>query len=63
MQRQWFIVSKVTFTTDELEQFEVCQVQVEKATGHVCPRSGTILNLIMKMDCVIVVTTYYMTNM
>ena len=35
---QWFIVSKVTFTTDELEQFEVCQVQVEKATGHVCPR-------------------------
>ena len=35
---QWFIVSKVTFTTDELEQFEVCQVKVEKATGHVCPR-------------------------
>ena len=35
---QWFIVSKVTFTTDELEQFEVCQVQVEKAIGHVCPR-------------------------
>ena len=22
----------------ELEQFEVCQVKVEKATGHVCPR-------------------------
>ena len=35
---QWFIVSKVTFTSDELEQFEVCQVKVEKATGHVCPR-------------------------
>ena len=27
---QWFIVSKVTFTTDELEQFEVCQVKVER---------------------------------
>lgn len=35
---QWLIVSKVTFTEDELEQYENCQVKVEKANGHVCPR-------------------------
>lgn len=35
---QWLIVSKVTFTDNELTQYENCQVQVEKANGHVCPR-------------------------
>lgn len=35
---QWLIVSKVTFTDNELTQYESCQVQVEKANGHVCPR-------------------------
>lgn len=39
---QWFIVSKVTFTTDELTQYETCQVKVEKANGHVCPRCWNI---------------------
>ena len=35
---QWLIVSHVHFTEDELEQFETCQVKVENAKGHVCPR-------------------------
>ena len=60
---QWFIVSKVTFTSDELEQFEVCQVKVERLQVMYVLVAGTTQNLKMKMDCVIVVTTYYMTNM
>lgn len=35
---QWFIVSKVSFTSEELTAYETCQVKVEKALGHVCPR-------------------------
>ena len=35
---QWLIVSHVYFTEEELQQFEVCQVCVENAKGHVCPR-------------------------
>ena len=35
---QWLIVSHVHFVDEELEQFEACQVKVENAKGHVCPR-------------------------
>lgn len=35
---QWLMVSRVEFTQDELKAYEACQVAVEKATGHVCPR-------------------------
>lgn len=35
---QWFIVSKVSFSDEELTAYETVQVKVEKATGHVCPR-------------------------
>ena len=35
---QWLIVSKVNFTEEELPQYDVCQILVEKAKGHVCPR-------------------------
>ena len=35
---QWFTVSKVSFTDVELKPYEVCQVKVVKADGHVCPR-------------------------
>ncbi len=39
---QWFIVSKFTFTSEELPAYEVCKVKVEKATGKVCPRCWNI---------------------
>lgn len=35
---QWLMVSRVEFTQDELKAYEACQVAVEKAVGHVCPR-------------------------
>ena len=35
---QWLIVSKAELTDDELPAYEVSQVSVEKAKGHVCPR-------------------------
>lgn len=35
---QWLMVSRVEFTQDELKAYEACQVAVEKAAGHVCPR-------------------------
>ena len=39
---QWLIVSKVEFTTEELKQYENCQVSVEKCEGKVCPRCWNI---------------------
>ena len=39
---QWLIVSKVSFSVDELKQYEVCQVEVEKCEGKVCPRCWNI---------------------
>lgn len=39
---QWLIVSKVSFSVDELTQYEVCGVQVEKCEGAVCPRCWNI---------------------
>ena len=35
---QWLMVRRVEFTQDELKAYEACQVAVEKAVGHVCPR-------------------------
>lgn len=39
---QWLIVSKVSFSIDELTAYEVCQVAVEKCIGKVCPRCWNI---------------------
>lgn len=39
---QWFTVSQMEFVQDTLPQYEVCQVQVEKAEGSVCPRCWNI---------------------
>lgn len=39
---QWFTVSQVEFVQDTLPSYEVCQVQVEKAQGSVCPRCWNI---------------------
>ncbi len=39
---QWLIVSKVSFTEDELKQYEACQIQVSKCEGVVCPRCWNI---------------------
>ena len=39
---QWLIVSKVSFSVDELKQYEACQVAVEKCEGVVCPRCWNI---------------------
>lgn len=35
---QWLIVSKVEFVDGPLTPFEVCEIEVDKAKGHVCPR-------------------------
>lgn len=35
---QWLIVSHVEFVDGPLQAYEVCEVEVEKAKGHVCPR-------------------------
>ncbi len=39
---QIFIVSQFDFTTEQLKQYEYCQVKVEKATGQLCPRCWNI---------------------
>ena len=39
---QWLIVSKVSFSVDNLTQYETCQVAVEKCEGSVCPRCWNI---------------------
>lgn len=39
---QWLIVSKLSFSVDELKQYEVCQVEIEKCEGKVCPRCWNI---------------------
>lgn len=40
--KQWLIVSNASLTPDELPQYEACQVKVEKAQGHVCPRCWNV---------------------
>lgn len=35
---QWLIVSRVKFVNGPLQAYEVCEVEVERAKGHVCPR-------------------------
>lgn len=39
---QWLIVSKASFTDDQLERFECVGIKIEKATGKVCPRCWNI---------------------
>ena len=55
---QWLIVSKVTFTDNELTQYDSCQVQVEKANDMFAHVAGTIQKLNMKMVFVIVVMMF-----
>jgi isoleucyl-tRNA synthetase len=40
---QWLIVAKVSFTDEELEQYDNSQVRIEMAKGHVCPRCWNIV--------------------
>ncbi|MCI8541339.1 MAG: isoleucine--tRNA ligase [Erysipelotrichaceae bacterium] len=39
---QWLIVSKVSFVDEPLKQYEVCQIEVQKCAGQVCPRCWNI---------------------
>lgn len=39
---QWLIVSKVSFSIDELNAYDVCHASVEKCEGVVCPRCWNI---------------------
>lgn len=39
---QWLIVSKVSFVESELTPYPTCQLKVEKADGHACPRCWNI---------------------
>lgn len=39
---QWLIVSKVSYSVDELPAYEVCGVTIEKCEGVVCPRCWNI---------------------
>ena len=39
---QWLIVSKVSFSIDELKPYDVCQVEIVNAEGTVCPRCWNI---------------------
>jgi len=39
---QWFTVSKVSFTDEKLDQYEVAEVKVIKCEGVVCPRCWNI---------------------
>ncbi len=39
---QWFIVSDFKFTDEALEAFDVCEVKIEAADGHSCPRCWNI---------------------
>ena len=39
---QWLIVSKVSFSIDELKQYDTCQIEIVKAEGTVCPRCWNI---------------------
>ncbi|MGB4985457.1 MAG: isoleucine--tRNA ligase [Erysipelotrichaceae bacterium] len=42
--KQVFIVSDFEFTSEQLNQYEVVQVKVEKALGEVCPRCWNVTN-------------------
>lgn len=35
---QWLMVSNIEFTEDELKAYDICQIEVAHAKGHVCPR-------------------------
>jgi isoleucyl-tRNA synthetase len=39
---QWFIVSDFEFTDETLDVFDVCEVKIEAAAGHSCPRCWNI---------------------
>lgn len=39
---QWLIVSKVSFSTEQLTSYEVSQIAIEKCDGMVCPRCWNI---------------------
>ena len=39
---QWFIVSEFKFTDETLDKFDVCEVSIEAADGHSCPRCWNI---------------------
>ena len=40
---QWLIIAKVSFSDEELEQYDSSQVKIEMAKGHVCPRCWIIV--------------------
>jgi len=40
---QWLIIAKVSFSDEELEQYDSSQVKIEMAKGHVCPRCWNIV--------------------
>jgi len=39
---QWLIVSKITLTDIPLTPYEICQVDIEFALGHTCPRCWNV---------------------
>ncbi len=39
---QWLIVSKVTFDESVIQQFDVVKIDIEKVTGHTCPRCWNV---------------------
>ena len=39
---QWLIVSKVSYSDEQLEQFDTCGIKIETAKGHKCPRCWNI---------------------
>ncbi|MEG0330482.1 MAG: isoleucine--tRNA ligase [Longicatena sp.] len=41
---QWLIVSKVSFSIDELTKYDTIEVSIEKCEGKVCPRCWNITN-------------------
>ena len=43
---QWLKVSKVTFTSDSLTKYNVCEVKIEKAKGTVCARCWNIVETV-----------------
>ena len=40
---QWLIIAKVSFVEETLTKYEVAEVKIEMAPGHVCPRCWNIV--------------------
>ena len=40
---QWLIIAKVSFVEETLTKYEVAEVKIEMAKGHVCPRCWNIV--------------------